>query len=621
MGIVMLYLTLAGGCAAVVALTRHRFGDALPLVCGGIPAALFFGGLAIGLKPAFYVLLALMTAGPAAAVFLTVRRGRLRSFLDRFLTPSFMLFNLLFAFLVLVHLDRVAGGHDEFSHWMDVVRKMAYCDDFSTNTGVQLIFRSYPPGMPLMQYFAVRLRMLFVPGVFSEWTCYVAGQLLAFSFFFPFTDRLRWGRMPFAAVLMLLLVLSGLTLYADYALTTTYIDPFLGIVAGCGFAMLFVRPRMDRRTYLYLAAVLFTLVMAKDAGLMPAVMLALTAWLRGCGALRRGGRRAWLRWALAGLFLAAAVALPKLAWSVHLNVTETARRFSKPFDWPVVLKLIRGEDAGWHSEAMAIYWKAWLTRASGMLSIPWPQLLVLLAAVLLVLYAVRDRERRSLTALVMALVFALVYIAGMAFVYQFEFGESSSRRLLSFSRYLGVPYLALITMCLLTVLDMACGERRFTVWALLAAVCLTCACLPPEQTLAFLNRSSVAASVEKREKYTAVAETLHAARGDSPARVYVAAPGDNGWNYYTLHFLLTPCETGGWWPKTDKASEDGQRLRTAEAWREELMTYDYVLVYRTDADFRNSYGALFEGGAKAVKAKTVWRVDRERGLLVPVPGQ
>ena len=205
------------------------------------------------------------------SVFLALRRKQLRRTLAAFFTPGFLTFFLVYLFLLYAHYNRVLHEYDEFTHWGDVVKAMCRIDDFSTSPLSHSYFQNYVPGMALFQYLFEKIAMVFPGGIFTDWRMYFAYHLLAFIFLLPFLTVRKWKLFVPAFLLILFTAVSPAFLLDGY-LSSIYVDGFLGLLAGSGFAMLFLK-KPGRTKTAHLLVICSLLVLVKDVGMLFAAAL------------------------------------------------------------------------------------------------------------------------------------------------------------------------------------------------------------------------------------------------------------------------------------------------------------------------------------------------------------
>lgn len=190
-GIKQRFAALSSGSVLCAAIWKRRYEEILPITCSiivmvlflcGIAGSLFFGG----------ILVCILGIGTYITAALWVIRNKdWTTFAKNIFTPGFLAFIIIFACVCLFNFGRVAYYWDEFSHWADIVKVMTTLNDFGTNPESYSIFRSYPPGMSLFQYYALKLSEWTTSVPFNEWQLYAAYQIFLFSFMLPFIKELK----------------------------------------------------------------------------------------------------------------------------------------------------------------------------------------------------------------------------------------------------------------------------------------------------------------------------------------------------------------------------------------------------------------------------------------------
>ncbi len=105
---------------------------------------------------------------------------------------------------------------------------------------------------------------------------------------------------------------------------------------------------------------------------------------------------------------------------------------------------------------------------------------------------------------------------------------------------------------------------------------------------------------------------------DSRCRLYVIVQESDGYYYWALRYLLMPnlVNEGVW-----SISSNGQPLyegdiwtekKTLEEWKNELDGYDFVVLLRTNDQFKNDYAELF---CDRFITDGLYRVDHQTELL------
>lgn len=630
---IMLFILSAAGVFSA-ACFHKRFEETFPITCLGIVLVLFLCGLCNQLLAGVYALLFASPLLYAIALGVVLHKRSFRNFCQHFFTPGFLLFLLLYAALTLLHYGRLASQWDEFSHWMDIVKEMFLNNDFGTHPASHSTFPSYPPGMALFQYFITKASaILGGNNAFSEWRSYFAYQLLAASFVFPFLRHIRWKRFVSALSVFAVVLLSPMIFFRQYYPHTVYIDAFIGIAAGSAFAMVYCEQKKDFSTYLYLLLSMMMLVLSKDVGLMFAIMLAIALLINQACNIRFTTNRKQTLWRFFGLGLCCllAVFLPKILWNVHVSQHNIRKPFSAPFDVQVLIDVLRGTDTSYRSTVFQNYFQKFFRQhlSYGILDIPllWPLMLALLSLCLLtahLMHCKADPSKKTSRGWVLGILLAqaCVFILGMCIVYMFKFTEWEAIALQSFDRYMGSAFVALLMALLLITIHLM--QQKDTYWypvgiILLATVLVL---LPPQELNDFVTRSTVRQAADSRMLVDQFSDKVMKECDYENKRIYPIVQGSNGFDYFRFKFTIKPSSLSSAISLSDSGplyeGDIWTVQKTVEQWKQELESYDYVMVQHPDALFIETYGELFEDPS-TLGDRTLYKVDHDSGLLIYCP--
>lgn len=596
----------------------------LPSVMTGIVALELAFGVCGRLLWGFYAALALTGLLCAVALVFLCAGGRaeLGRRLRLLLSPGMLLFLILAAALVYIDYGMLPSVWDEFSHWADSAKFMTLMDDFITNPASESWFPSYPPGMALMQYFTQRLYLLVRPASrFVDWLLYYTYQLYALAFLMPFVPR-DWSKRPLRSLLVTLsLLLSFCCMFTldVFILRTTYIDPFLGVVLGCGMAMLFTCEDRGPAFCAYIYSAVFILVLSKAAGLLLGALLAaffIAALFTDRPAAPGRTRKS--------LLAAAASFLPYLLWKLERDGSAISQSFSsKDFsmDLATLFRVVTHTEGGYYQAVHDSYYTDLLS-LNMRAPVPMPVWLFLLLCLALLLLLRRGfavsapaaaGARRLLP--VSAVVTLAAYVVGLCYTFVFGFTADEAMGHAGLGRYLCVILLALWMLVMILSGRLACRSGRFP--ALLAAsLLLTLMILPYGDIGSSLTRRSVRDSRDTHAQYQAVCDNVVQLCPGEGARVYVVCQNSYGPAYLQTKYFMRPNTVT---PLEDYApmrllTADGAPM-TAEQWQTELLeSYDFAALFRMDESFEARYGSLFAEGS-AIERDAVYIVNRDSGLL------
>ena len=627
--LVLFFVLISTGSVFAAAFWRKRYEELLPVTCAAIVLVLFAFGM-VGHLALGAIAVCVLAAGLYVASLVRVvmrREGKL--FIQNILTPAFFALMGVYALLIYCNMGKLAAFWDEFTHWMDILKVMVCFDDFGTNPLADSMFQSYPPGMVLFQYMFQKINLWTTGALMSEWRAYLAYQMFAVSFFFPFLKQLEWKK-PFTAIAVLVIIcLSPLTFYPDYY-SMIYIDPFLGIVFGAGLATVFFHRETDTLSALQVAGHCLVLVLAKDAGLFLALSLALAfllvMWFGGAERKRHWGRK--------GLLSAAvlcATVLPNLAWKLFLAAHDAQLMFSAPYDITASLRALIGLDdtyltTVWNNFVHALFTRG-LTLGPSAITLTYLAACVALvtaSSALMWLFASKGRVPKRTRSILVPLVAieSAAYLIGMCFTYQQRFTEAEAVNLASFERYLFIQFLGIWTLVIILLLVALQAYERSSGVVTAAALSVALAIAPLYKVESGLKREDVSYAVEARSVYTGMSDKIARSVPEDADICFISQEND-GFDYFVLHFDVRPRRLGTitsarWSWSIGDLLYDGDYITmpiTAEAWQSVLLErFDYVALFRLNDYFYEHYSALFQN-PEDIAEQEVYRVNKETGLL------
>ncbi len=603
-----------------------RFEETIALSAGSVILVLFLSGILGVLEAGVFFVLGLTLLLACLSVIRLARKPASAS-VRPFFTPSFLAFSLLFGFLFVVHFQRMIHEWDEFTHWGDVVKAMTHINGFSTDPEAHSLFQSYVPGMALFQYLFQKIAILLTGRGFFDWGLYFCFHLLSCIFLLPFFSMRKWKHFLPGFVMLCCVALLPCFLQKEY-LTSIYIDSFVGLLAGTGFAILFIR----KKTPFVLAHFLVVcsmLVLSKDVGMLFAVILGCTLLVQ---VLQSGMER---RKAVILLALTvAAVAVPKVLWELSIRLNHASVSFRDPVDLGVLFRVITFRDHSWRTDLLRNYWSRLFTSSVPLggiagISVSYPVLAVLFLGALffcrhLWSRLAPERKKQQTAACVMMILTLVIYLAGMPVIYIFRFGQGAADSLPSFDRYLSIVFIC-FAVALFLVLIGFIREKPRHLWKGVAA-CILAALLvtPSESFLRYLDRSSVEETGYIQGRVAPIVSPMLSLAGGEEKDVWIISQESDGFDYWMIRYGIRPCNGAlnvGWsLTSSPEALYAGDRWTvqiSAEDWQEKLKDFDYVLIYRINKTFREEYASLFEA-PEGMDSGQIYAVNHETGLLVRV---
>lgn len=603
-----------------------RFEETIALTTGGMILFMYVLGIVGLLKVSVYLILG-ATAALLILSFIKILKSKdfLKS-IAPFFTPVALAFLLFYLFLLYAHYERLLHEYDEFTHWGDVVKAMAYIDDFSTSPLSHSYFQNYVPGMAIFQYLFEKLAMIFPGGIFVDWRLYFAYHLLTVIFLLPFLTVRKWRWFLPAFLLMLFTALTP-AFFDPESLSSIYVDGFLGLLAGAGFATLFLKKSSGWKTA-HILVICALLVLVKDVGLLFAVTLGLAFLISEMQQIRENRKKFLI---LAGLVVAA-VALPKILWEISIRVNHiTFMKFRRPIKLDVLFRVITGRQAGYEAEVGAASINRLLTGVVGFhgpieIKMIYPVLAAILIAVLMLflyLWKKQDPEsqRQHRAAVWGALATFVLYCLGMPLLYMFKLNSDT---LVSFDRYMGIMLTCLIVLIFLLAAAWLQERPKWIIAGVGACVLIGALTLNPAILGKYLNRESVSDQYYVQGRFDTFVREMNEITGGEEKHVWIIAQESVGTEFWPLRYGIRPAN--GEINVGFSISDHTQSLYPgdiwtiiipAEEWRRKLKDYDYVMIWEADDVFREDYAALYANPAD-IDSRTIFAVNHETGLMEKV---
>lgn len=612
------------GCAAFY---NKKYENVLPITCIGMVLLLFLFGILGHLKLGFYVILAIAFAIYLFTAIYLLKHKSYKIFFQNMITPGSIIFLIAFCVLSVLNYGRLASVWDEFSHWMDIVKVMASLDDFGTNPAAHSLAVSYPPGMSLFQYFLQKCCLLVHPdGVFNEWRAYLAYHILFFGISAPFFQECSFKK-PFGILLVFMIVyFSPLVFFADIYYSI-YIDPFVGILAGCGFAAIITQKEKDNFYLLYICLLCCMLVLAKDIGAFFAVFLA-----AACIAdfiLQKQDRKRTLVCTCSVLL---ATSLPRFLWDYEVGLSLADKAFSEKLSILTVLNVFLGKDDSYRKTVLESYENrlidAGIPIGNTGVQINYICLIAAMIVLSLIVYRmVMPQTSGPRLSIICTFVIEhgmlLSYILVLCVLYMFIFSEYEAVRLASFARYINTAFLCIWSTNLLALSEaLICYADKFRNQQLflLYMIALLVIGAPGKPIYQFVTGKTVEAAISKRSKYEKLTKKIMNTC-DGTATIYFISQENNGSDFWITRFSVRPnllyeetyfnWSLGGPFYDGDIWYVD----KTSEEWWGELeANCDYVAIYKLNDYFLETYGNLFEN-SEEIAENELYIVNKEAGLL------
>ncbi len=626
---ILFFLVLVAPPLFLAVWRGKRFEQTIALTTGSMILFMFLCGILGMLKFSVYGILGSALVLLILSAIRIFKTKDLKKSLTPFATPAALAFILVYGFLLYVHYTRMLHEWDEFTHWGDVVKAMCHIDDFSTSLLSHSLFQNYVPGMALLQYLFEKIAMIFPDGIFVDWRLYFAYHLLAFIFLLPFLTVRKWRWFLPAFLLILFASMAPSFLSEGTYLTSVYIDGFVGLLAGAGFAMLFHQESSKTKTT-HILLVCALLVLMKDVGMLFAVVLGIAFLVTELPRFRKNPKKLLAVTALT----AAAIALPKVLWSVNVRMNRASSlKFTNAIDFGALWRVITGQETGALADIPGRYFERLTAKPIGLegtfrTDAFYPVVaLILLGLLLLVWFGWRKanpagKTRYTVASVSMMVVF-MIYILGMPVIYMFKFGVPDTG-LSSFDRYISIVFSCGSVMVFLLLATLAQERPKWMAAGFGVCAAVGLLTVNPVRMGKYVTRQDIAEYYNTPRFYSGLVDAMNDIAAGEEKHVWIICQETTGYEYWPIRYGIRPsnAELNVGWSLSATSNElyagDQWTVKiTAEEWREKLKDYDYVMIYKTNATFREDYGSLFQT-PEDIEDNTIFAVNHETDLLEKV---
>ncbi len=606
-----------------------------PITCMSIVSILFFFGVVGHLRAGVYFVLVLSAMIYAVTLFRiihgTVCEGsaHLKKAARSIITPSAVLLLLFVVTATYANIGQQVAGWDEFSHWATVVKHMVFYDTLGCDQNYSFVtFKTYPPAMALFQYCAQRISIMLNPQmVFSEEDLFIAWQVFAASFLLPFIGKMDFGK-PYAWIVSPLLFISMRFMRTD-ELVIIYIDPFLGLIAGAGMAMVLRLSRENNRGWHILTLMtISTMVLTKDAGMLFAVFTAIAYLVM---TIPGRGRRNFRAIVSACVFPCIAVIIPKTLWTLCVIQNHAQSPFGK-IDFRSFFYVLTGVEDSYRAEVILLFQKKLFSPfqflsffGRNLSSLILLVLLLLLAFLVCRAYWKQDPQIQSrfMTVSLLLSVASIAFLGGLLLVYMYALPPEEALWLASYERYMIILFYQLIFFCVLSFVSIIEQLRWNQMLAalLLLGVCISTGAV--KSAIDYCIRIPVWYANEIRKQYQPFVEFISSHTEDDSA-IWFISQGNDGYDYWCTRFCLMPRTVNPMntiykhsWSigRPDPKNGIWTNSLTAEEWRTILMEEcNYVALFRLNELFYEDFSCLFEN-PDDVGEESLFFVNKETGYL------
>ena len=625
---ILIFVLLISGSLFAAAFFNKKFEEIIPITCMGIVAVLFVFGLLGILEIGFYFVFATLISLIIAAVLRLIIRKNYYDFFKCIVTPAFFIFSLLFLIICICNKGIVASSWDEFSHWVDSVKAMFTINDFVTNPSANSMFKSYPPALALFQYFFTKVNSIISPlAGFVDEKVYIAHQIFAISFFFPFLKSFTFKRIGTLALSTIAIFCTPLLFFTSI-LSTVYIDPIISIIAGCTISIILFKSKNDFIYHLFVTLSAFTLVIVKDVGLLFACFICVFYIIKYISSVEITNNK--VKHTIICFLPAIFTAISKLLWTFELRSSNVSISFDgSNINLLTYTKMFFTHNDNTYKQDVVesikdAFFGNYLNVGNLSFSISYFNTLIIFIFIFAVIYSLYknslDSNKKKFTfktILGLLILQTILYSYSLGATYISNFTEYEATQLASYGRYMNIAFLVLYIFITLSLVNyFKNNENR---WAIAIITLFITLSTPFSVVKNYVNGNNVKKSIEAKKDYLEIINDINTNCAQD-SKIWFVSQENSGYDYHITRYNVrprvidnlyswsigVPFYDGDMWTKEMSVDEFKDTLINNN--------YKYVAIYNTNDYFNQTYSSLFEN-PEEISNNSVFKLNSKTKVL------
>ena len=514
---------------------------------------------------------------------------------------------------------------DELSHWGVFTKAMYRYDALAPATPVDLWHASYPPGIPLFQYFVLEFSESWREGLLF-WSMH----LLVISVIVAALAKCTYKHPSeiFLKLFLALIASSAILVVGSpnflNVWNTIYQDGIIALTFGFLIVVAIKASYLDGRWGIILALSAGFLTLLKPVGIYFALSAILLNVVATVFTVKFNSGRKVISAFVPSLAALITVGAGWFAWG---NYTSKFGIYSESFG--AYLNTIQGLES--QKEAISNFIGAFSQTKLPSTSLAMPSSTwTIICAMLFVIWASLDgyqNRKRNIFIGFMLVITTIGYFCVVFLSYLTVFSPIEAGAMPSYDRYIGTWYqgvfFALVLLILnefttfreidsnlITDLTSTHQEKRSQLGIFLIALIAIGSISTPTHYIDML-RAPQDKGFESRAPFTPLLAAIEAANIPEGAKVYIITQHKVGYEYYVIRyemigaqFAAVPFSIGSPFAESGDAWTDP--TVDAEKWSKTLLDFDYVVLYNSTESFINEFSSLFKEGI--VEENSVYKV-------------
>lgn len=568
---------------------KKRIEETMPISIVSIVLIIFLAGLVNNLKIGA-IIVQILTILQLIFILITILKkdkDGIKEVLRRILTPGLLIYTLLFILNVLINQGRIFEDYDEFNHWAVIIKNMFIYNTYGTNPETIVRFNEYPPFTAVFQYL-----FLAIQKVYREDTIIIAQNVLYLSIIIPITKKIKWNKSALRIITVTpLIVFMPMILYKNFFLNIL-VDGILGIMFAYTIYSAYEDDSSIFKTLKILAGTIM-LCLTKTSGLGLAVLALIIILIKII--IDRKKDKSKFKSSIKSLIVICVItAILTSIWYIKVNNSQKRWDFSKYVN--------AEEDRQNSSDILKSFTMSVFMRQD----ITTKQLTVFAVMILLIglqIYSIKKVKNKNFTYYAIAMLVSIpIYLISLAITYMTIFENIEGTMLTCFDRYTSTILLATLCFNAFAMFDI---KTKFSIeFIVIASIIITLMPIDNIYTQYIRGKNYVKTSNTNRDIYTKIEKYKDKLDADDKI-LYMAGDKANieylkAMNEYVMMPVKIQNMISG-------------NYESAEKFKKVIERYDYVFVYRTNADIVDNIKECFEGGK--VQRDTLYRVVKNNETI------
>lgn len=614
MTLIILFFVLSSVGVFCSTFVKVKFEKALPISFFGIILLQYIFGFFGILKFGFYFVLVIISCLYIACVIAFVLSTEKSEILKNIFTDGFLLFAIFYLFFILFHNGRMFTGWDEFSHWGTSIKSMYLIDDFSVNPKANILFKSYPPAITLLQYFPMKLT-----GHFMEWYAYFVYDLCAVSLLIMFLKFPIKNRVCKTAINFIFLLAIPVVFFRNYY-QSIYVDAIVGIFFSFSILLVFENNKFNIVDYILFFSSIAILPLLKDVGLFFAI-LALVFFVIKQFLSFKNKKISKSSFIITSIFSILVILVSKYSWKFLVQINNVPRSFGQKINFKQVLNVFLLRDNSYRFDVLKNFIK---NLNDTVFPIGWFGInistvvvcIIFLVFVILLLKHHKNNKTKYKEVLYLSIIMifgCFAYIVGLLVLYLSRFSAYEAVRLASYSRYVSIYFTAVFIFFVIQFFN--CEKKL----KLQIATVVIFVMFILSGDIIFFKKYLAIATIEKRKPYTEICNVFKEKIDKaSPQHIYIIDQRTSGFSSHVLRYELMPhkISSNPSWTLGDENEDDIYTKNISpKAWQDILINnYDFLIVFKSNDEFYEKYGELFDDKTK-ITDKSIFKINKQTKML------